>query len=753
MQGISLSGLGYYFDGVASAHTDGLFEPSEVSRYGGVSAARVGIAGREVIQSDLAELLRGGGALEHCGVGAHRVRHAFIDVVFTCPKSVSLLFGLAPPVQRGEVLAAHVTARDTVLSYLERVGAWVKAPTGARTPSRADGFIWAPFVHHVNRSGDPHLHSHVVVANLVQSPERGWSPLYSGALFSERIAAGQLYRAALRFELAERLGLEFRSRSAKGSDVVGFSDSVLDAFSRRDVLDVVQQRKESGRFETAVRHRRRFNSMEKQPVVPLEELHEGWESRAMRLGVVIHRDVVVTGPNSEDAELRASDLANRVDVAVHDSISAFDTAFARSELIAALGSSMAYGAPVAVIESSVDVALKSLETNTNQLLEAGGTGSARYDRRHLDRYVNARVAAMARTEAELSRDALVESDLMELCGDAHSWPGAFTLATLSTEREQLRAYATLRAVRAAAVRCERPLRLVVPTRAARSLFEITTGAEVPKSDSRAGRNRAGLTIVVDAWRLSVASRTRIVEVARERGDLVVLCDVARPRIGPLDRTAGLVSHVVPDAHLPRRYDVGAAVEAVVVDAVDRALVEIRALEDHFGKRARVVIDHRLHFGGFGTRRPDLRAPNNSSRARVAHALGAEGRNDVLVVLGDAYGLRREDLDLPRVHVLVAPPEAQPCDERALAFSLCGWTPGLNRAKAASREVSDRFAWGWKRLVAHDRVDVWQEHELSPERIAISRGELERGDARAEEQRGMRTRPVRDGVGREPTLTP
>jgi len=188
-----------------------------------------------VERADFVALLRGedpstGAVLD---AGHYRVRHAFFDVVFTAPKSVSLLFALSEPGLGAAVLGAHERARDATLAYLGREAAWVKQPTGERQSERAGGLCFVPFVHKTSRSGDPHLHSHVLVANLSSSPSRGWSALDSGPIYAERAAAASLYGAALRYELSVAVGVELRERSAPGSDVVGFSDRVIDRFSSR----------------------------------------------------------------------------------------------------------------------------------------------------------------------------------------------------------------------------------------------------------------------------------------------------------------------------------------------------------------------------------------------------------------------------------------------------------------------------------------------------------------------------------------
>src|ERR1700722_1750358 len=234
VQARSLSGLGYYFDSTYAARVAEA-PAGRGEHYGGEVAGRLGLEQISESRSGFATLLSGRDPVtsQTLDAGRARVRHAFFDVVFTSPKSVSLLYALSDPPVRAAVLLAHERARDATLEYLERRGAWVKCPGEDRRSERADGLCWRAFVHHTSRSGDPHLHSHVLVANLVPSRARGWSPLDSGPFYAERRSAEALYGAALRFELHDTLGVEFRSRTAPGSDVAGFSDQVIDAFSQR----------------------------------------------------------------------------------------------------------------------------------------------------------------------------------------------------------------------------------------------------------------------------------------------------------------------------------------------------------------------------------------------------------------------------------------------------------------------------------------------------------------------------------------
>ena len=75
----------------------------------------------------------------------------------------------------------------------------------------ANGFIGAAFRHRTSRAGDPQLHTHVVVPNLVQGADGRWSAPDGRHLYLWKKTAGTLYQSALRAELAP-LGLAWQVR-------------------------------------------------------------------------------------------------------------------------------------------------------------------------------------------------------------------------------------------------------------------------------------------------------------------------------------------------------------------------------------------------------------------------------------------------------------------------------------------------------------------------------------------------------------
>ncbi len=79
------------------------------------------------------------------------------------------------------------------------------APNGVQR-EHAAGFVAAAYQHRTSRAQDPHLHTHVIVANMAQTPSDGkWRALDGEPILkSYRLAAGYLYQAQLRAELTRR---------------------------------------------------------------------------------------------------------------------------------------------------------------------------------------------------------------------------------------------------------------------------------------------------------------------------------------------------------------------------------------------------------------------------------------------------------------------------------------------------------------------------------------------------------------------
>ena len=68
--------------------------------------------------------------------------------------------------------------------------------------------------------GDPHLHTHVLVANATRSDD-GWGTLDARHIYLHARTAGFLYQAQLRAELVDHLGVEWTAVRHGIAEIVG----------------------------------------------------------------------------------------------------------------------------------------------------------------------------------------------------------------------------------------------------------------------------------------------------------------------------------------------------------------------------------------------------------------------------------------------------------------------------------------------------------------------------------------------------
>ena len=146
------------------------------------------------------------------------------DVTFCAPKSVSLLFALGEPEASNEVRNAADAAVAASMSVFEAEAARARRGQGGRERHQAEGFVGAAFRHRTSRAGDPHLHTHVVLANLVYcADDQRWSALDARAAVRVGQTVGHLYEAQLRGELTRRLGVAWGPMRNGIADIAGIS--------------------------------------------------------------------------------------------------------------------------------------------------------------------------------------------------------------------------------------------------------------------------------------------------------------------------------------------------------------------------------------------------------------------------------------------------------------------------------------------------------------------------------------------------
>ncbi len=165
------------------------------------------------------------------------VRLPGLDLTFSAPKSVSILYGLGAADVAEQVRAGHEAAVIAAVGYLERVaGHALRGHQGDHRKARrvpTHGFVAAAFQHRSNRCGDMQLHDHVVVANLLTGEDGRISALDTRELYQQARTAGFLYQAALRHELTGRLGVAWTPVVRGSAEIAGVPPTLRRTFSKR----------------------------------------------------------------------------------------------------------------------------------------------------------------------------------------------------------------------------------------------------------------------------------------------------------------------------------------------------------------------------------------------------------------------------------------------------------------------------------------------------------------------------------------
>jgi conjugative relaxase-like TrwC/TraI family protein len=161
------------------------------------------------------------------------------DLTFSPVKSVSTLWALAEPAVAAQIEKAHRAAVSDALSFIERHALFSR--TGANGTRQVDvqGLVAAAFTHRDSRAGDPDLHTHVAVANKVQTLDGRWLSIDGRILFKATVAASETYNTALENHLRDSLGLRFAERPNQDPrkrpvrEIVGINPALAARWSAR----------------------------------------------------------------------------------------------------------------------------------------------------------------------------------------------------------------------------------------------------------------------------------------------------------------------------------------------------------------------------------------------------------------------------------------------------------------------------------------------------------------------------------------
>ena len=307
---ISVAAVGSASDAAGYYARDNYYTADQAegaSAWAGEGAAELGLSGP--VDAEQFEKVLAGELPNGVVLGAKRGEHrAGWDVTMSVPKSVSILalVGGDPRL----VVAVRQAAAAT-LTWVEANMAEGRVWNGkGQVPEATGRFVAATFLHDVNRSGEPQLHVHHVIANATRTVDGKWRALHADQLYERQHVIDAVFLSALRHRV-ETLGFTTvpRHDGRNGAfEIAGVSREVVEAFSVRSAqidayikergLENTPQAREIAALAT-----RDPKSPERAP----EQRAEGWRTLAAEKGLdpaVMVRDALQEAGRGHDVWTR-----------------------------------------------------------------------------------------------------------------------------------------------------------------------------------------------------------------------------------------------------------------------------------------------------------------------------------------------------------------------------------------------------------------------------------------------------------------
>ena len=233
---IALGQHRYYEQQVAQGQDDYYTGRGEApGEWVGASAQALGLHGR-VGAGQFGALIAGHDprdAAARLRSSARDPKVAAYDLTFSAPKTLSILFAIAPEQVSGELVGCHEEAVRAALGYLQDTAVMVRRGHAGEHVQPAEGLVAVAYRHRMSRALDPQLHTHVVAANLASGPDGRFTALHGTELYRAAKTAGYLYQAHLRALVTERLGLEWGEVRNGAAELADIERPVVEHFSQR----------------------------------------------------------------------------------------------------------------------------------------------------------------------------------------------------------------------------------------------------------------------------------------------------------------------------------------------------------------------------------------------------------------------------------------------------------------------------------------------------------------------------------------
>ncbi|MEU6170195.1 MobF family relaxase [Streptomyces tanashiensis] len=324
------------------------------------------------------------------------------DLVLDLPKSDSVLAGLMGELDDAEYRQLVHTAKTETFRQLERwIGYGVGSQDGKPVRLATAGLLGWSVEHRSARPmgdgapGDPHLHLHVVIANMARCTDGKWRSIANSGsdLYRHASAADAYFKARVRALTYERFGVRRTQSASTGAwEVDGIPEPVRDAFSRRsamvtDKLGEDATREDQQRLAAVTRRAKH--------AADPAGMRTSWRERAEAAGVDVDAMVAAAAPGGPGPDGGGAGLAGPgggpripppADLAAvvfdpETGVTANQKMFTRAELLAAVANALPYGigGESAALERLVDDVL-SVEGYAVALPHIGSTVMSSADR-------------------------------------------------------------------------------------------------------------------------------------------------------------------------------------------------------------------------------------------------------------------------------------------------------------------------------------------------------------------------------------
>ncbi len=358
---LGASSAAYYLDTVASGREDYYLGAGEAAGvWLGAHAGTLGLEGT-VEPAALHAVLEGVDPTDGSRLDRARTNRApGFDLTFSAPKSVSIMHALADSDLSVQVRDAHDRAVVAALGWLERNACVVRRGAGGIHTSPGDGFIAAGFRHRTSRAGDPHLHTHVLVANLTRGPDGHWSALDARHVYALAKTAGYLYEAHLRHDLTTQIGVEWGEVRNGIADIAGVPRPLIDDLSQRR-HQILERLDELGWHSARAAQVATLDTRtSKDPNVDVDALALDWQDIAADHGITSETLTALTALTALTTRAAPAPLpterVREIDeqLAGPDGLTAHASTFDRRHVLQAWCNQLPAGAPIAEVEELAD---------------------------------------------------------------------------------------------------------------------------------------------------------------------------------------------------------------------------------------------------------------------------------------------------------------------------------------------------------------------------------------------------------------